>query len=78
MFKNFTQKPPGKIYKARQRPRTKKNHVQFTCKCDYKMAAWLEKVPLNRPASRIKKVSVALASGFYSIMETKNLPTCVD
>ena len=28
---------------------------------------------LDRPPSRIEKVSIALASGLYSFMETKNL-----
>ena len=45
IFKNCTQKPPGKNIKGA--PRTqgrKKNHVQFRCKCSYKMAAWLEQV----------------------------------
>ena len=46
IFKNCTQKPPGKNIEGA--PRThkaeKKNHVQFRCKCRYKMAAWLEQV----------------------------------
>ena len=44
IFKNCTQKPPGKNIEGAPRTQGRKKHVQFRCRCSYKMATWLEQV----------------------------------
>ena len=80
-FKNFKQKSPGKDIQDAPRTQDRKK-IKIMLNSHATVATkWLpgwKQVPLNCPASRIKKASITFARGFYSIKETKNLPTCVE
>ena len=65
IFKNFIQKPPGKNIQGA--PKTQDRKIW--------LPGWNSHWIIQQVGLR---VSIALASGLYSFMETKNLPTCVD
>ena len=77
IFKNFTQKPPGKNIQGARKTQDRKNIKTVFKSHANVVTKWLpvSNRSLNRSASRInrfKKVSIALASGFYSFIGTKN------
>ena len=63
-----------KIYEARQEPKTEKScsKSNLHVKDCYKMAAWNKPLDLDCLTSRIKKGSVALASGSLHEKKTRN------